>query len=69
MGFTMILYPTTLLFRMTHAIQRGLKDLYAGQELSSDESVNMKEFEELVEAGRWRKIERKYGGGPEWDED
>jgi 2-methylisocitrate lyase-like PEP mutase family enzyme len=68
MGFTMILYPATVLFRATKAIQNALKDLYAGEELSKSDSVDMKEFEKIVDIDRWHKIQRKYNGGPEWDE-
>jgi methylisocitrate lyase len=68
MGFTMILYPATVLFRVTWAIQRALKDLRSSEQLDPNHSVDMKEFEEIVENDRWRKIERKYGGGPDWVE-
>jgi methylisocitrate lyase len=68
MGFTMILYPATVLFRATKAIQNALADLYGGKELSKDDSVDMKEFEKVVDIDRWHKIQRKYDGGPGWDE-
>jgi 2-methylisocitrate lyase-like PEP mutase family enzyme len=67
MGFTMILYPATVLFRATKAIQAALSDLMAGRQLSPENSVDMKEFEQIVDIERWRKIEKKYEGGPEWD--
>lgn len=68
MGFTMILYPATVLFRATRAIQNSLEDLYAGNELSRDDSVDMKEFEKIVDIDRWHRIQRKHRGGPGWDE-
>jgi 2-methylisocitrate lyase-like PEP mutase family enzyme len=68
MGFTMILYPATVLFRATESIRRALKDLRNAKELNSDESVDMKQFEEIVDAGRWKRIQKKFHGGPEWDE-
>jgi 2-methylisocitrate lyase-like PEP mutase family enzyme len=67
MGFTMLLYPATVLFRATYAIQRALKDLYNGKELDSGESVDMKQFEKIVDAPRWQKVQNKYGGGPNWE--
>ncbi len=67
MGFTMILYPATVLFRATHAIQAALSDLRSLRELSKEHSVDMKEFESIVGIDQWRKIEHKYRGGPNWD--
>jgi 2-methylisocitrate lyase-like PEP mutase family enzyme len=69
MGFSMILYPATVLFRATYAIQSALEDLQAGKEIPRDESVDMKEFEQIVDIDRWHKIQRKYDGGPGWDEE
>jgi 2-methylisocitrate lyase-like PEP mutase family enzyme len=68
MGFTMILYPATVLFRATKAIQRALEDLRKAEQLNSKESVTMKEFEEIVNADRWKKIQKKFDGGPNWDQ-
>ena len=60
MGYTMILYPTTLLFRAAWAIQRAAKDLRAGKPLDRDQSVNMKEFLKLVELEHWQDIEKEF---------
>ena len=65
MGFSMILYPATVLFRVTRAIQEGLKDLQKWKQLTSDNSVDMDEFEQIVDIENWRQIEKKYHGGPE----
>ncbi len=67
MGFTMILYPASILFRVTKAIQDGLSDLRSATQLTKANSVDMKHFEEIVAIDRWRKIERKYDGGSHWD--
>jgi 2-methylisocitrate lyase-like PEP mutase family enzyme len=67
MGFTMILYPATVLFRATDAVQRALKDLHRGEQLDPDNSVDMKQFEQIVDADRWKKIQKKFAGGPNWD--
>ena len=61
LGFTMILYPTTLLFRATRAIQLAAKDLRDGKELDKKQSVDMKTFEKIVELKHWQEIEKKYG--------
>lgn len=59
LGFNMILYPTTLLFRQTRAIQRALTDLKAGRPMPDNDSVTMTEFEKLVGIAYWKSIEEK----------
>jgi 2-methylisocitrate lyase-like PEP mutase family enzyme len=59
MGFNMILYPTTLLFRQTCAAQRALADLKAGLPMPDRESVTMFEFEKIVDIAYWKSIEQK----------
>lgn len=57
MGFNMLLYPTTLLFRQTRAIQRALADLKQGKPMPKNESVTMMEFEKIVDIVYWKSIE------------
>jgi 2-methylisocitrate lyase-like PEP mutase family enzyme len=59
LGFNMILYPTTLLFRQTRAIQHALNDLKAGRPMPDKDSVTMTEFEKLVDIAYWKSIEEK----------
>jgi methylisocitrate lyase len=59
LGFAMVLYPTTLLFRMTRAIQRGLADLKAGRPMPKREAVDMLEFEKIVDIAYWKSIEQQ----------
>lgn len=58
MGYSMVLYPTSLLFRQTRALQRGLEDLKAGRPLPRTESVDMFEFEKIVGIAYWKAIEQ-----------
>ena len=60
MGFTMVLYPTTLLFRATYAIRRAAEDLRAGKPLDKERAVDMDEFEEVVELRHWQEIEKRF---------
>lgn len=60
MGFSMILYPTTLLFRATFAIQQAAKSLRAGEPLDKDNAVDMKAFEKIVDLPHWQKIEKEF---------
>ena len=55
----MILYPTTLLFRQTRAVQHALADLKAGLPMPEKESVTMNEFEKIVDIAYWKSIEEK----------
>ena len=59
MGFNMVLYPTTLLFRQTKAVLRALEDLKAGRPMPKQESVSMMEFEKIVDIAYWKSIEQK----------
>jgi hypothetical protein len=54
----MVLYPTTLLFRQAKALQDGLHDLKAGRPLSPQVSVDMFEFEKIVDVAYWKLIEQ-----------
>jgi methylisocitrate lyase len=58
LGFNMVLYPTSLLFRQTKAIQRGLQDLLAGRPLPEQDSVDMFEFEKIVDIAYWKAVEQ-----------
>ena len=60
MGYSMILYPTTVLFRATRAIERALKDLQSGNPMNRDEATDLKEFEKIVAMPHWSKIESRF---------
>lgn len=45
LGFNMVLFPTTLLFRQTRAIQRALADLKSGRPMPQEHAVTMMQFE------------------------
>ena len=63
MGYTMLLYPTTILFRAARALQRAAADLRAGRPLDRDEAVDMKTFLRIVELEHWQEIEKKFAPG------
>lgn len=62
MGFSMILYPTTVLFSITRATERTLANLMAATPLSAADSVDMPQFEEIVDMPHWQDIEARFGG-------
>jgi 2-methylisocitrate lyase-like PEP mutase family enzyme len=60
LGFTMLLYPITILFRATHAIREAAESLRAGKPLDPDKSVDMDEFEKIVELKHWQELEKRF---------
>jgi methylisocitrate lyase len=63
MGYSMVLYPATLLFAATRALQRAAQTLRAGEPLDPDNAVDMKTFEKIVDLDYWQKVEKKFSGG------
>lgn len=61
LGITMVLYPTTILFRATYAIEQAVRELREGNPIDKDQAVDMDEFEKIVDLPHWQKIERKFG--------
>ena len=64
LGFSMILYPTTLLFRAVRAIERGLADLRQGKPTSNEDGVDLAQFETIVDVPSWAVIEKRFGARP-----
>ena len=62
-GFSMILYPTTVLFRLTRAIEKALAALKAGRPMAEGDAVDLDGFEEIVGIPGWAEVEEKYGKG------
>jgi 2-methylisocitrate lyase-like PEP mutase family enzyme len=60
LGFSMALYPTTLLFRITQTIERALRDLRAGRPMPKSQAVSMKQFEEIVGIVYWAYVENRF---------
>jgi len=60
MGFSMLLYPTTVLFRVTRTLERALADLLAGRPTPEGEGVTMKQYEKLIGLPGWAAIEKRF---------
>jgi 2-methylisocitrate lyase-like PEP mutase family enzyme len=60
LGFSMILFPTTVLFRTVRAIQRALDDLIAGRRMPKKEGVDLEEYENIVGLSEWEEIETRF---------
>jgi 2-methylisocitrate lyase-like PEP mutase family enzyme len=61
LGFSMILYPTSLLFRAVRAIERGLADLRQGKRMEHSDGVDLTEYEAIVDMPYWASIEKRFG--------
>jgi 2-methylisocitrate lyase-like PEP mutase family enzyme len=64
MGYSMVLYPTTVLFQLAHAIQQALAGLHDGRRMDPQRAVSMKEFEMIVDLPEWAVIETRFRTGP-----
>jgi 2-methylisocitrate lyase-like PEP mutase family enzyme len=60
LGFSMILYPTTLLFRSVRALERALEDLRSGKPTPKGEGVRLDEYEKIVDLDSWSLIEKRF---------
>lgn len=60
LGFSMVLFPTTLLFRVTRALERALADLRAGRPMPPEEGVDLETYEEIVGLSMWEAIEERF---------
>jgi 2-methylisocitrate lyase-like PEP mutase family enzyme len=61
MGYSMILYPTTVIFQVVNSIQKALGNLKHGKQIRGG-SVNMDEFMQIVDLQYWKDIEEKFEG-------
>ncbi|HLJ55561.1 MAG TPA: isocitrate lyase/PEP mutase family protein [Chthonomonadaceae bacterium] len=61
LGYSMVLYPSTVIFQATNAIARALRRLHDGQPADVTESVDMDQFEEIVDLQHWKEIEKRLG--------
>jgi 2-methylisocitrate lyase-like PEP mutase family enzyme len=60
LGFSIVAYPTTLIFRVTRVIEKALAELKAGR-FSSDERVNFEQFKDVVDFASWSDFEDRFG--------
>ena len=63
LGYAMILYPTTVLFRLVKTIESALSTLREGEPVDQAESVDMRQFEDLIELKAWGEIETRFPVG------
>jgi 2,3-dimethylmalate lyase len=59
LGFAMVAYPTTLIFRVARTIESALADLKAGKPAGENECVNFDAFKDIVSLARWADVEQR----------
>lgn len=60
MGFSIVAYPTTILFRMVHDLRRSLAHLRAGRAMPTEQAIGFDEFKHLVGFDHWGAIQDTY---------
>ena len=60
MGYTMILYPTTVIFQVARTISKALHHLKSGKALNAGQAVDMDQFMEIVDLPYWVEIEENF---------
>jgi 2-methylisocitrate lyase-like PEP mutase family enzyme len=61
LGFSMIMYPTTVLFQVTRTIERALEVLKGRKPMARNMSVDLDAFEDIVGLPSWRAIGETFG--------
>jgi 2-methylisocitrate lyase-like PEP mutase family enzyme len=61
LGFAMIAYPTSLIFRVARAIETALADLKAGRPADKRAGVDFEAFKDIVSLARWADVEQRSG--------
>jgi len=62
LGYSMVLYPTTVIFRVTRAIQKAVQDLKAGRPMPADDAVTFEEYEDMLRLPEWADVENTFMG-------
>jgi 2-methylisocitrate lyase-like PEP mutase family enzyme len=59
-GFAMVAYPTTLIFRVARALETALADLKEGKTAKNRESVDFDGFKAITDFADWARIDDRY---------
>jgi 2-methylisocitrate lyase-like PEP mutase family enzyme len=60
LGFAIVAYPTSVIFRVARTIEKALADIKAGQPGASGDSVDFAGFKDITRYEHWAQIEDKY---------
>jgi len=62
LGYSMALYPTTVIFQVTRAIQAAVEGLKAGRAMPADGAVTFEEYENILGLAEWADAENEFEG-------
>jgi 2-methylisocitrate lyase-like PEP mutase family enzyme len=62
LGFAMVAYPTTLIFRVARTIEKALADLKAGKPALENEGIDFEAFKDITGLARWADVEQGFAG-------
>jgi 2-methylisocitrate lyase-like PEP mutase family enzyme len=62
LGFAMVAYPTSLIFRVARTIEKALADLKAGRLAIESEGVDFETFKDIAGRARWAAVEQDARG-------
>lgn len=57
----MVAYPTSLIFRVTHTIEKAPSDMKAGRLTLANEGVGFDAFKSIAGYGEWTEIGDRFG--------
>lgn len=58
----MLLYPTTVIFQVTRAIQKAVENLKVGVPMPADDAVTFEQYEALLGLPQWAEAEDEFAG-------
>src|SRR5215467_7388514 len=59
LGFAMVAYPTTLIFRVARAIENALADLKHGRPTGKNDGVDFDTFKDITSFAHWAEVEQR----------
>ena len=59
LGFAMVAYPTSLIFRVARAIENALADLKAGRPTGENDGVDFDTFKDITSFAHWAEVEQR----------
>ena len=62
LGYSMVLYPTTVIFQVTRAIQKAVEGLKAGRPMPANDSVTFEQYENMLRLPEWAATENEFEG-------
>ena len=62
LGYSMVLYPTSVIFQVTRTIQKAVEGLKAGRPMPAEDAVTFAEYECMLKLAQWAETENTFEG-------